>query len=68
MSNPRDYESELKAFDDTGYTRLCPRCVTRYGNNPFKRGKPREVTLEICKDCEPLKMRTYDNRFVVVRE
>lgn len=39
------------SYDDTGYTKVCPRCVLRYGNKPYLRGKNRDVTLVLCVDC-----------------
>ena len=37
--------------EDTGYTRICGVCATRWGNVPFLVGREREVKFEPCKPC-----------------
>lgn len=41
----------LKLTEDSGYTRLCPRCGDAHGINPFMRGRERVLDLELCKVC-----------------
>jgi hypothetical protein len=50
LIGPTD-KTGLVAIVDTGYTRICFVCSTRWGNVPFFKGRPREVKLEACEPC-----------------
>lgn len=36
---------------DTGYTKVCPDCCTRYASEPGLAGKSRYVDLVTCQKC-----------------
>lgn len=69
MSKPLSMLSVgLVPSEDTGYTKICPRCAIRYGDNPFKRGKPRELAMVMCQPCADKPLQTFEKRYGHVKK
>lgn len=65
MTKPTPHQIGLTEADDEGHTKMCPVCSKRFGNNPFKRGKARDVALTRCEDCEKSPLSIFERRYGV---
>ncbi len=60
--NPPPHHA-LPEIEDTGHTRVCPTCAKRFGENPFKRGKPRDIEIMECDTCKKAGPTVFDRRY-----